>query len=67
MERVQEFLAMGGYAVYVWPSYLVAAVVLGALFALSQRGLRAAERELADLEGPAENTTGNDKNDGTDA
>lgn len=52
---------MGGYAGYVWPSYLFAAVVLGVLLAVSLRGLRAAESELADLEGPEH------KNNGTDA
>ena len=61
MEQVKEFLAMGGYAVYVWPSYLFAAVVLGGLLVFSLRGLRAAERELAELEGPDK-----DKDKGTE-
>ncbi|MGK2941553.1 MAG: heme exporter protein CcmD [Immundisolibacter sp.] len=26
---MSEFLAMGGYAVYVWPCYALAALVLG--------------------------------------
>jgi heme exporter protein CcmD len=26
---VNDFIAMGGYAQYVWPSYLLAALVLG--------------------------------------
>jgi len=28
MKSLQEFLAMGGYAAYVWSSYALAAVVL---------------------------------------
>ncbi|HWQ38425.1 MAG TPA: heme exporter protein CcmD [Burkholderiales bacterium] len=28
-DSVSEFFAMGGYALYVWGSYLVTAVVLG--------------------------------------
>jgi len=32
VETITNFLEMGGYAVYVWPSYLITAVVLiGAL------------------------------------
>lgn len=47
---VSEFVAMGGYAVYVWPAYGVALVVLGALIVSSLRTLRTREREVAALE-----------------
>ncbi len=40
------FLAMGGYAVYVWPAYGLAAAVLIGLWLASARSLRAREREI---------------------
>jgi heme exporter protein D len=47
------FLAMGGYAGFVWPAYLVAALVLAALAAASVMRLARARRTLARLEGEA--------------
>ncbi|HUL05746.1 MAG TPA: heme exporter protein CcmD [Candidatus Acidoferrum sp.] len=46
---IQAYLAMGGYAAFVWPAYALAAVVLVGLLALSLRALRKAEAELAAL------------------
>jgi len=46
---IQDFLAMGGYAQFVWPAYALAAVVLVGLLAISLRQLRKAEAELAAL------------------
>jgi heme exporter protein D len=43
---VNEYFAMGGYAVFIWPSYGVAALLLVALLLLSTRRLKAAERAL---------------------
>jgi heme exporter protein D len=40
------YLAMGGYAAFVWPSYGLAAVLLVALFLLSVRRLNRATRSL---------------------
>jgi heme exporter protein D len=45
-----EFFDMGGYAWFVWPSYLVAAAVLIAMLALSLRSMRAREAELESLQ-----------------
>jgi heme exporter protein D len=42
-----EFLAMGGYAAYVWPAYGFAALVLIGLLAQSWRSSR---RRVAELE-----------------
>jgi heme exporter protein D len=50
MEAVREFFAMGGYAVYVWPSYGLTAVVLAALLIGSWRGLRVRQRQLRAIE-----------------
>jgi heme exporter protein D len=47
---MNEFLAMGGYAAFVWTAYAVAAVVLVALLADTLHGLRSRERTLAALE-----------------
>ena len=43
---MSHFLAMGGYAVYVWPAYGVAAVVLIGVLIASVRSLRAREAEI---------------------
>jgi heme exporter protein CcmD len=40
-----RFLAMGGYAVYVWPSYLLAALVIGFNIISARRVLRLAQRD----------------------
>jgi len=48
---MQEFLSMGGYAAYVWPSYILTAVVLVALLIASVRGLGATEGEFGRLKG----------------
>ena len=45
-ERMAEFLSMGGYAAFVWSSYGVTAVVLGALIWHSLRMMRRTEREV---------------------
>jgi heme exporter protein D len=50
MDSVHEFLAMGGYAAYVWPAYGAAAVILVGLVVASRRKLRAAQRSVALLE-----------------
>ena len=49
ISRVASFLAMGGYAVFVWPAYGVAAVVLGGLALSSWRRYRASEDALETL------------------
>ncbi len=47
---MNSFFAMGGYAVYVWPAYGVAAVVLIGLWIASLRSLRAREAEIEAVE-----------------
>jgi len=41
-----EFLAMGGYAAYVWPSYGLTAVILAVLLMVSLRGLKTTEADF---------------------
>ena len=45
MSGLREFLAMGGYGAFVWPSYLVVLAVLVVLGGLSWRTFRAANDE----------------------
>ncbi|NOX83642.1 MAG: heme exporter protein CcmD [Alphaproteobacteria bacterium] len=52
---MSEFLQMGGYARFVWPAYIVSALVIGGLsLAIWRRG-RALQRQLSrfDAEGAA--------------
>ncbi|MFA7430849.1 MAG: heme exporter protein CcmD [Rhodospirillaceae bacterium] len=44
-----NYFDMGGYAGFVWPSYAVAAIVLGVLFIATWRGLKSRERTLEAL------------------
>lgn len=40
---MSEFLVMGGYAAFIWPTYGVAAVLLVGLLVLSLRSMRQRE------------------------
>jgi len=48
-DTIATYLAMGGYAQFVWPAYALATIVLVGLLALSLRALRRTEAELAAL------------------
>ena len=48
------FLAQGGYAFYVWTSYVLSALALGATAVLCAAALRKAKAALAKLEGRTE-------------
>lgn len=50
MARLTDFLEMGGYAVFVWPAFGLAAVVMVGLLIATLRQLRRRRRELAELE-----------------
>lgn len=49
MDRLNDFLSMGGYGGYIWPAYLIAAVVLVGLLVVSLRNARGQEARLAAL------------------
>ena len=49
MENLLEFFAMGGYAAYIWPAYLLAAVIIVTLLGLSIRDLTRNETLLKTL------------------
>jgi len=48
-----DFLNMGGYAAFVWPSFALTLVLLSGLLWRSRAELRAAEAELAAAEAAA--------------
>ena len=50
MQALANFLAMGGYAAYVWPAYGAAALLLGGLLWASLRRLRRNEAMLRQLD-----------------
>jgi heme exporter protein D len=50
MNRIETYLAMGGYAAYVWPALAVAAVVMIGQLVLTLRTLRRREAAEAELE-----------------
>ena len=50
MDGIETYLAMGGYAAYIWPAFGVAAVVLVGLLLDSWRAAWAREAELAILQ-----------------
>jgi heme exporter protein D len=49
LDALTTFLAMGGYAAFVWPAFAIAAAVLIGLLLVSWRGLKAREAELGAL------------------
>jgi heme exporter protein D len=46
MQGVMQYLAMGGYAAFVWPAYAIATLVLGGLAVQSLRAYRRNMRQL---------------------
>jgi len=46
MDSLDAFLAMGGYAKYVWPAYGIAVAVLGGLIVNSVAAYRRTRRAL---------------------
>ncbi len=50
MDRIQAYLAMGGYAAYVWSAVGVAAVVMVGQVIISLRTLRRREAAMAELQ-----------------
>jgi heme exporter protein D len=58
MDRFAKFLAMGGYAAYVWPAFAIAAIVMVGLLVSTLHTLHRRERELAELESRPERRRG---------
>jgi heme exporter protein D len=47
---IDHFLAMGGYARFVWPAYGLAVILLGGLLIASLRASRQQQRQWAAIE-----------------
>ncbi len=45
-----SFFDMGGHAAFIWPAYILTALLLSAMGIGSWRRLRSAERELTELD-----------------
>ncbi len=50
MEKLTEIFAQGGYAAYVWPSFIVAGAAMAVMTVISMRSLGRARRALAQLQ-----------------
>ena len=50
MQEISEFLDMGGYAAFIWPCFIVSAMMLVGLLVTSQRRLKSLQANLKDLE-----------------
>ena len=50
MDRIETYLAMGGYAAYVWPALGITALVMIGQVVTTLRTLRRREAALAELE-----------------
>ena len=50
MQAIRDFFAMGGYAAFVWPSFVACAALMGGLAIISRRRQRRIARRLDELE-----------------
>ncbi len=50
LDRIHDFLAMGGYAAFVWPAYAATFLVMAVLLVAALRAYHKAEREVARLQ-----------------
>jgi len=50
MEKLTEVLAMNGYAVYIWPSFVITAITMWGMVFVSVRSLKRAQKTLIDLQ-----------------
>ena len=56
-----DFFAMGGYAGYVWPAYVISILVLGVVIVLSLVHHSRARKNVRSLEAENEDLGGNQK------
>lgn len=50
MNALSDYFAMGGYAVFIWPSYGLALVLLIGMAIAAHRRMRAAERAVRQID-----------------
>jgi heme exporter protein D len=53
MDKIADFLGMGGYALFVWPAFGLVLVVLAGFVIISLRTLRSREATLRALQAAA--------------
>jgi len=53
MDKIADFLGMGGYALFVWPAFGIVLVVLAGFVIISLRTLRSREASLRALQAAA--------------
>ncbi|HJN26262.1 MAG TPA: heme exporter protein CcmD [Rhodospirillales bacterium] len=61
MDAIMEFFNMGGYGAFIWPSYLVSALVMVVMLVVSLRLLRANQAMLKVLEATSGEKAGEEK------
>ncbi len=61
MDAIKEFIDMGGYGGYVWPSYIVSALVLVIMLVVSQRLLKGNETMVQSLDPAKKEETSEEK------
>ena len=49
MENIIESLGMGSYGIYVWPSFIIAAVIISVMLVITLCSLRRAQKILSNL------------------
>jgi heme exporter protein D len=49
MDTIAGYFEMGGYAAFVWPAFVLSAVVLAGLLVHAVRALRRSEAALAEI------------------
>jgi len=55
MDAINDYLAMGGYALYIWPTYIVFAVLLLGVFFHSRHFAKSTATRLAQLKAQSQN------------
>lgn len=61
MDAILDFFNMGGYGGYVWPSYLVTALVMVVMLVVSLKFLKSNETTMKNLEPSKEEKAGEEK------
>ena len=61
MDAIRNFIDMGGYGAYIWPSYGVTAVFLVVMLVTSLRLLKSNEATMKTLEASTKEKTGEKK------
>ena len=59
---MNEFIQMGGYGLYIWPSYLIAIIIMAGLLMDSIATWRRQEKTLDNLRAIVKNNQTNNKN-----